>query len=81
MMLQYIGSNRKVRIVQRKVFENFYCCPDHRAYEAACEKQPDDSWEICVYKKYDDPDMEHLRQWLLANGAEESDKYVFVVNR
>ncbi len=34
--------------------------------------------EICVNEKYDDPDMEHVRQWLLANGAEETDEYVFV---
>ena len=29
-------------------------------------------------KKNNDPDMEHVRQWLLANGAEETDEYVFV---
>ena len=79
-MPHYIGPNRQVQVVTRKVFENFNRCEDYRAFEVACLEQANDSWrEIRVNQKHDDPDMEHLRQWLLANGAEESDEYVLIV--
>ena len=78
-MPHYLGPNRKIQIVTRKVFENFGRCEDRRAWEAACMEQPNDSFrEVCVGEKDDDPEEEHLRQWLLKNGAEEKDEYVFV---
>ncbi len=78
-MPHYIGPDREVQIVTRKVFENFNRCDDQRAWEAACLEQSNDSWrEVCVKKPADDPDEEHLRQWLLNNGATEEDEYVFV---
>ena len=78
-MPHYIGPNRKVTIVNRKVFENFNRCNDRRAWETATLEQPNDSFrEFAVGELYSDPDDEHLRQWLLANGAEESDKVIFL---
>ncbi len=78
-MPHYIGPNRKLQISIRKVFENFNRCDDSRAWEAACLDQSNGSWrEVCVSKKADDPDDEHLRQWLLKNGVTEKDEYVFV---
>ena len=74
----YLG-NTKVQIVNRKVFENFNRCFDSQAWLAACTEQPNDSFrEFAVGKLYSDPDDEYLRQWLLANGAEESDEVVFL---
>lgn len=68
-MPHYIGPNRKIRIVTRKIFEDFNRCDDDRAWQAACTEQPNDSWrEICVY----------LRQWLLKNGATEEDGHVIL---
>ena len=78
-MPHYIGPNRKMEIVVRKVFEGFGCSADSRAWEAACMEQPNDSWiEVCVSEPDSDPEQEYLRQWLLKNGATEADKYVFV---
>lgn len=78
-MPHYLGPNRTINIVARKVFENFNQCNDQRAWEAACMEQRNDSWvEICVNKKHDDPEDEHLRQWLLRNGACEQDEYVIL---
>ena len=67
-------------IVTRKVFANFSNdCRDRRALEAGCEEQSNDSYrKVRVDEEHWDADREHLRQWLLANGAEESDKYVFI---
>lgn len=78
-MPHYLGPNRKVTVVNRKVFEDFNRCPDRIAWEAACMEQSNDSFrEFAIDELYSDPDEEHLRQWLLANGAEESDKVVFL---
>lgn len=78
-MPHYLGPNRKVRMVTRKVFENFNRCGDDRAWMAAITDQNNDSWrEFCVSKKHNDPEDEYLRQWLLKNGATEKDEYVFV---
>ena len=78
-MPHYSNPNRHVRIVTRKIFTNFPCCADDRAFEAACEGWPNDSWrQIYVIQEYDDPEMEYLRQWLLANGAEENDEWVLL---
>lgn len=78
-MPHYIGPNRKVQVVTRKVFENFNRCNDPRAWNTACLEQPNDSWiEVNVSKAHQDPDEEHLRQWLLKNGATEADEYVFL---
>ncbi len=78
-MPHYLGPNRKTTIVNRKVFENFNCCPDHKAWLTASLEQPNDSFrEFEVGDSYSDPDDEHLRQWLLANGADESDEVVFL---
>jgi len=70
----------KIRIVKRKVFENFYHCDDRRAWETACEEQPNDSLRAFdvdeVYE--DEPDLEYLRQWLLRNGAVEEDEVVIL---
>ena len=70
----------KMKIVERKVFENFYRCDDRRAWETACEEQANDSYRAFdVSEAYeDDSDLEHLRQWLLSNGATEADKTVFL---
>ena len=64
----------------RKVFQNFAVEADSRAFQAACEEQPNDTFrEICVSEPYeDDPGMEYLRQWLLNHGAKQEDEYVFV---
>lgn len=79
MMPHYIGPNRKVNIVTRKVFENFDLCDDPRAWQAACEEQPNNSWrEICVNEKHCDEEQEYLRQWLLKNGATVEDEYVII---
>lgn len=79
-MPHYIGPNRKMSIVTRKVFENFDRCTDSRAWNVACEEQRNDSFrEFAVGKPYEgDEDSEYLRQWLLNNGAEEADKVVFL---
>lgn len=78
-MPHYLGRNRKVTIVNRKVFENFDCCGDYLAWQTACISGPNDSFrEFAVGDAYSDPDDEHLRQWLLANGADESDEVVFL---
>ncbi len=78
-MPHYIGLNRKITIVERKVFENFNCCEDTRTWETACLEQSNDSYrEVCVNKMSDDPDEEHLRQWLLKNGATIEDEYVIL---
>ena len=78
-MPHYIGPDRKISIVTRKVFENFNRCRDERAWGAASEDQPNDSWrEVCVKKKASDPEQEHLRRWLLKSGAEEADEYVIL---
>jgi hypothetical protein len=78
-MPHYLGPNRKVQIVTRKVFEDFNRCGDDRAWMAACMEQPNDSWrEFAVGEEYDDPDEEYLRQWLLSNGACEEDAYIFL---
>lgn len=72
-------DNTEVTIVNRKVFENFTCCSDRQAWETACLEQPNDSFrEFAVGEAYSDPDDEHLRQWLLANGADEYDFVVFL---
>ena len=70
-----------MEITKRKVFEDFsHACRDQRAWEEACLNQYNDSVrKVHVDKKCLDTDAEYLRQWLLANGAEESDGYVFVV--
>ena len=73
-------SKRPVSIVTRKIFHNFSNdCRDRRAFEAGCEEQSNDSYRmIRVDGEHWDADMEYLRHWLLANGAEESDEYVFI---
>lgn len=77
-MPHYLG-NTEVTIVNRKVFENFNSCSDRLAWQTACMEQPNDSFrEFAVDEFYDDPDEEHLRQWLLANGAELADEVVFL---
>lgn len=77
-MPHHVG-NTEVKIVTRKVFEDFGSCDDQRAWEVACDEQANDSWvEVCVSKVHDDPDREHLRQWLLQNGACEEDGYVIL---
>lgn len=70
----------KTEITKRKVFENFgRVCRDQRAWEGACCNQCKDSFrKVYVDQEALDPDEEYLRQWLLANGAEESDGYVFI---
>lgn len=78
-MPHYLGLDRKVTIVNRKVFEDFNCCNDREAWQTACMEQPNDSFrEFVVGEVYSDPDDEHLRQWLLANGAETADEVVFL---
>lgn len=78
-MPHYLGPNRTVSIVTRKVFEDFNRCSDPRAWEAACLEQPNDSWrEIAVGKPDSDPDIEYLRQWLLKHGATKADEYVIL---
>lgn len=80
-MPHHLGPHRKVEVIIRKVFEDFGCCDDPRAWKAACEDQRNDSWvEICVEEPYGDgdPEMEYLRQWLLRNGASEQDGYVLL---
>ena len=78
-MPHYLGPNRKVAIVTRKVFEDFNRCGDQRAWEAACMEQRNDSWrEVEVGKTQEDPEEEYLRQWLLKNGAEVADEYVII---
>lgn len=69
-----------MNITTRKVFENFSeICHDQRVWEEACYGQFNDSvCKVYVDQKRDDADTEYLRQWLLANGAEESDGYVFI---
>ena len=69
-----------VKIDTRKVFSNFSSdCDDPLALEVGCEEQSNDSYRLIhVDEEHWNADMEHLRQWLLANGAEESDKYVFI---
>ncbi len=70
---------REMKIVTRKVFEDFSKCDDPRAWEAACIERSNDSWrKVCVKNKYSDPEEEYLRQWLLKNGANEKDEYVFI---
>jgi|GEM_PF-5944665 len=78
-MPHFIGPNRETFIVTRKVFQNLVRSIDQRAWETACLEQPNDSFrEFRVDTKYNDPNDEYLRQWLLKNGAEESDEYVFL---
>lgn len=78
-MPHYLGPNRKVNIVTRKVFEDFGQCGDQRAWEAACEERSNDSWmKVCVCERSSDPELEYLRQWLLRNGATEEDQYVIL---
>ncbi len=66
---------------KRKVFEDFSgTCHDQRAREEGClDRYIDCVRKVHVDKKCPDADAEYLRQWLLANGAKESDGYVFVV--
>lgn len=78
-MPHYLGTNRKIKIVTRKVFENLNRIDDQRAWQAACMEQRNDSWrEVCVSKENSDPEQEYLRQWLLKNGAEENDEHVIL---
>lgn len=79
-MTKYSNPNRNVRIVTRKIFIDFHRCADHRAFEAACEEQSNGSWrQVHVLQEYTrDPEMEYLRQWLLANGAEANDEWVLL---
>lgn len=70
----------KMKIVKRKVFKNFNRCNDRRAWETACKGQRNGYFrEFYVNYVYDDPDLEHLRQWLLRNGATEEDEFVFLL--
>lgn len=78
-MPHYLGPNRELQVVNRKVFENFNCCDDRLAWQAASMEQPNDSFrEFEVGEPHSDPDDEHLRQWLLKNGATEADEVVFL---
>lgn len=82
-MPHYLGPNRKLEVVTRKVFENFNRCDDTKAWDIAwniaCMEQRNDSWvEIAVGEVQDDSDDEYLRQWLLRNGATEEDGHVFL---
>ncbi len=69
-----------MKMRKTKVFENFSrMCRDNRAWEAACLEHNNDSWRLFqVANKYDDPDEEHLRQWLFKNGISEEDEAVFL---
>ncbi len=68
----------KIKMI--KTFENFSrICRDNRAWMAACLEQNNDSWILFqVASKLDDPDEEHLRQWLFKNGISEEDECVFL---
>ncbi len=71
-----------MKITTRKVFEDFgNACCDQRALEAGYTEQRNDTVRrVCVDKECDyDAEVEYLRQWLLANGAEESDGYVLII--
>ena len=75
-----VNKMPEMKIVARKVFVNFCrTCRDQRAWEAACCEQSNDSWpRFAVGVPQEDADQEYLRQWLLQNGAEEADEYVFL---